>query len=50
MTPRKPDRRDAEGVLVYSIEHADALDQWAALFMKKLGVEDDRIGGERPQE
>ncbi len=44
MTPRKPERRDAEGALAYSIQHAEALDQWAALFMKKLGIADDRIG------
>jgi hypothetical protein len=44
MTPRKPDRRNVEGALVYSIWHAQALDQWAALFMKKLGIDDDRIG------
>jgi hypothetical protein len=44
MTPRKPSRRDAEGALAYSIQHAEALDQWAALFMKKLGIDDDRIG------
>jgi hypothetical protein len=45
MTPRKPDRRDAEGARAYSIQNAEALDQWAALFMKKLGIHDDRIGG-----
>jgi hypothetical protein len=44
MRPRKPDQRDAEGALAYSIRHAQALDQWAALFMKKLGIDDDRIG------
>jgi hypothetical protein len=44
MTPRKPDQRDAGGALAYSIRHAEALDQWAALFMKKLGIDDDRIG------
>jgi hypothetical protein len=44
MTPRKPDIRDAAGALAYSIQHAEALDQWAALFMKKLGIEDNRIG------
>jgi hypothetical protein len=44
MTPRKPDQRDAEGALAYSIHHAETLDQWAALFMKKLGIDDERIG------
>jgi hypothetical protein len=44
MTPRKPDRRDAEGELVYPIQHTEALDQWAALFMKSMGIDDDRIG------
>jgi hypothetical protein len=44
MTPRKPDKRNAEGALAHSIRHAQALDQWAALFMKKLGIDDDRIG------
>jgi hypothetical protein len=46
MTPRKPDRRDADGALAYSIRHAEALDQWTALFMKKLGIDDsDRKHG-----
>jgi hypothetical protein len=44
MRPRKPDRRDAEGARAYAIQNAEALDQWAALFMKKLGIDDDRIG------
>ena len=44
MIPRKPDRRDTEGARAYSIQNAEALDQWAALFMKKLGIHDDRIG------
>jgi hypothetical protein len=39
MTPRKPDRRDAEGARTYSIKYAEALDQWAALLMDKLGIE-----------
>jgi hypothetical protein len=39
VTPRKPDRRDAEGARAYAIENAVALDQWAALFMTKLGIE-----------
>lgn len=37
--PRKPNRRDAEGARVYSIQNAEALDQWAALLMDKLGIE-----------
>jgi hypothetical protein len=44
MTPRKPDRRDAEGARAYAIQNAEALDQWAALFMNKLGIDRDRIG------
>jgi hypothetical protein len=44
MMPRKPDRRDAEGALAYSIRHAEALDQWAAIFMEKMGIDKDRIG------
>ncbi len=44
MTPRKPDRRDAEGARAYAVENAKALDQWAALFLKKLGIDDNRIG------
>ncbi len=44
MTPRKPYSRDAEGALAYSIQNAESLDQWTALFMKKLDIDDDRIG------
>jgi hypothetical protein len=44
MTPRKPDRRDAEGARAYAIENAEALDRWAALFMEKLGIDKLRIG------
>ncbi len=44
MTPRKPDRRDAEGAGAYSIENAVALDQWAAVFMEKMGIDKLRIG------
>jgi hypothetical protein len=44
MTPRKPARRDAEGALAYAIAHTEALDQWAALLMEKLGIDKDRIG------
>ncbi len=43
-TPRKPDCRDADGARASAIENAVALDQWASLFMKKLGIHDDRIG------
>jgi hypothetical protein len=43
-TPRKPDRRDAEGALAYSIQNAEALDQWTAIFMEKMGIDKDRIG------
>jgi hypothetical protein len=44
MIPRKPDRRDADGALAYSLRHAQALDQWAAIFMEKMGIDKDRIG------
>ena len=44
MMPRKPDRRDAEGARAYAIQNAETLDQWAALFMNKLGIDRDRIG------
>jgi hypothetical protein len=44
VTPRKPEQRNAEGALAYSIRHAEALDEWAALFVKKLGIDDNRVG------
>jgi hypothetical protein len=44
MTPHKPARRDAKGALAHSIQHAEAMDQWSALLMEKLGIDKDRIG------
>ena len=44
MTPRKPDRRDAEGARAYAILNAEALDRWATIFMEKMGIDKDRIG------
>jgi hypothetical protein len=38
-SPRKPDVRDSAGALAYSIEHAEALDQWAALLMDRVGIQ-----------
>src|SRR5262249_1688306 len=42
--PQKPQRRNAAGALAYAIQHAEALDRWAAVLMEKLGIEKERIG------